>query len=144
MNYEELAARLIEATHPKGKRPVQSGMEKWERARDMTLRCLYENGGRAAPGELAEFFGVSSARVARVLGELELRDMVTRESDPADRRRVIVRLTPAGEKHVLDLDASFRRRLGELLAQMGETDAREMVRLTIRMVEIMESRCEKE
>ena len=109
----------------------------------MTLRYLYENGGRAAPGELAEFFDVSSARVARLLNELELRDMVTRESDPADRRRVIVRLTTAGETHVLDLDASFRRRLAELLAQMGESDAREMVRLTIRLVEIMERRYEE-
>jgi hypothetical protein len=43
----------------------------------------------------------------------------------------------------LDLDASFRRRLAALLEQLGESDAREMLRLTIRLVEVMEQGCEE-
>lgn len=137
MDYEELAERLMEATHPKDKRPPLNEMKKQERVRDMTLRYLYENGGSANPKELAEFFAVSSARVTKVLGSLEECGFVLRESDSADRRRVTVRLTPAGETHVLDLDAEFRRRLAKLLGQLGERDAEEMVRLTVRVMEVL-------
>lgn len=144
MNYEELAAQLMAATHPKDKRPPLNEMQKQERVQDMTLRYLYENGGRAAPGGLAEFFDVSSARVAKLLGELEQKGYVVREVDPADRRRVTVCLTPAGETYVLDLDASFRRRLAGLLALLGESDAKEMVRLMIRLMEVMETLKEDE
>ncbi len=144
MDYEELAAQLMEATHPKDKRPPLNEVQKQERVRDMTLRYLYENGGSAAPGRLAEFFDVSSARVAKLLGELEQKGFVVREGDSADRRRVTVRLTPAGETYVLDLDAGFRRRLAALLAMLGERDAREMVRLMVRLMEVMETLEEEE
>lgn len=138
MDYEELAARLMEATHPKDKRPPLNEMQKQERVQDMTLRYLCDNGGSASPKELSEFFDVSSARVAKVLGELEQKGFVVREGDPADRRRVTVRLAPAGETYVLRVDTDFRRRLAAMLELLGERDAREMVRLTIRVMEVME------
>jgi len=141
VDYEELARQLLEATNPRDKRPPLSEMHKRERAQDMTLRYLYGNGGSAVPKELTEFFDVSPARVTKLLGDLEDRGFVTREGDPADRRRVTVRLTPEGETYVLDLDAMFRRRLALLLERLGERDAREMVRLMTRFVEVMEDRC---
>lgn len=143
MNYEELARQLLEVTHPKDKRPPLNNMQKQERMQDMTLRFLRENGGSAIPKDLTEFFDVSSARVTKLLGDLEDRGFVIREGDPADRRRVTVRLTPAGETYVLDLDTSFRRRLTNLLELLGERDAREMVRIMTRFVAVMEVQCQE-
>lgn len=137
MDYEELARQMMERTHPKDRRPPLNEMQKQERVQDMTLRFLYENGGSSVPKELMEFFDVSSARITKLLGTLEERGFVVREGDPADRRRVTVRLTPAGETYVMDLDADFRRRLAKLLELLGEHDARELVRLMGRLVEVM-------
>lgn len=137
MDYEELARQMMERTHPKDRRPPLNDMQKQERVQDMTLRFLYENGGSSVPRELMEFFDVSSARITKLLGTLEERGFVVREGDPADRRRVTVRLTPAGETYVMNLDADFRRRLVRLLELLGEHDAKELVRLMGRLVEVM-------
>ena len=143
MDYEELAQQMMERTHPKDRRPPLNEMQKQERVQDMTLRFLYENGGSAVPKELMEFFNVSSARITKLLGILEGRGFVVREGDPADRRRVTVRLTPAGETYMMDLDTDFRRRLAGLLELLGERDAKELVRLTARVMEVMEARGEE-
>lgn len=137
MDYEELAQQMMERTHPKNRRPPLNDMRKQERVQDMTLRFLYENGGSSVPKELMEFFGVSSARITKLLGTLEERGFVVREGDPADRRRVTVRLTPAGETYMMDLDAGFQRRLARILELLGEHDARELVRLMGRLIEVM-------
>lgn len=139
MDYEELARQMMERTHPRDRRPPLNNVQKQERVQDMTLRFLYENGGSAVPKELAEFFDVSAARVTKVLGELEQKGFAVREGDPADRRRVTVRLTSAGQKHVLALDTDFRRQLARLLELLGERDAKEMLRLTVRVMEIAET-----
>lgn len=143
MDYEELARQMMERTHPKDRRPPLNEMQKQERVQDMTLRFLYENGGSSVPKELMEFFDVSSARITKLLGALEERGFVVREGDPADRRRVTVRLTRAGETYMMDLDADFRRRLAGLLELLGERDAKELVRLTARVMEVMEARGEE-
>lgn len=141
MDYEELARQMMERTHPRDRRPPLNNVQKQERVQDTMLRFLYENGGSAVPKELMEFFDVSSARVTKLLGSLEERGFVAREGDPADRRRVTVRLTPAGETYLMDLDADFRRRLAVILELLGERDAEELVRLMGRLVEVMETAC---
>lgn len=58
-------------------------------------------GGAGLPlGELAEAAGVSSPSATRMLDGLERRAVVERLRDPADRRRVRIRLTPAGAELV--------------------------------------------
>jgi DNA-binding MarR family transcriptional regulator len=46
------------------------------------------------PGRLAELTGLTTGAVTGVLDRLEKAGLVRRESDPADRRRIIVRLIP--------------------------------------------------
>jgi len=54
--------------------------------------------GRMRRVELANRLGVTTSGVARQLGQLERRKIVTRESNPADARLALVVLTEAGEK----------------------------------------------
>jgi DNA-binding MarR family transcriptional regulator len=49
--------------------------------------------------ELARLTAQHPAGVSRTLEELEARALVRRERDPKDRRRVLVRATPAGAAH---------------------------------------------
>ncbi len=53
--------------------------------------------GRMRRVELANRLGVTTSGVARQLGPLERRKIVTRESNPADARLALVVLTEAGE-----------------------------------------------
>jgi DNA-binding MarR family transcriptional regulator len=54
--------------------------------------------GRMRRVELAGRLGVTTSGVARQLGQLERRKIVTRESNPADARLALAVLTEAGEK----------------------------------------------
>ena len=54
--------------------------------------------GRMRRVELANRLGVTTSGVARQLGQLERRKIVTRESNPADARLALVVLTEAGAK----------------------------------------------
>lgn len=91
------------------------------------------------PGDLAAALGLSSARVANILKSLERKGRVERLHDTVDRRRVLVRLTPAGQKEV--------RRRGEemlagttcLLTALGPEDGRAAVRILGRIRELVDS-----
>jgi len=62
------------------------------------LRILSEQHTPIAAGRLAALAGISQASLSRLLARLEQRELVCREVDPGDRRRVSVGITPAGGK----------------------------------------------
>jgi DNA-binding MarR family transcriptional regulator len=71
------------------------------------LRALQAlRGGGMPAGSLARALGVTSGATTRVIDSLVASGHVAREPDPTDRRRVVVRLTPAAESQV---DRTFER-----------------------------------
>ena len=68
------------------------------------------------PGELAEIERVSAPSMTRTVGALVARGLVERTDDPADRRQVILSLTPAG---VTMLKDSRRRRDAWMSVRVG-------------------------
>lgn len=137
MDYRELAVYFLEAAHPPGKRPPISRINELERVKDMTLAYLQRHDGRATPKELAGEFDVSSARVTRILGDLESEGLIVRSCDAGDRRRVIVEITPAGQQLVTEHFEGLVEKLSAVLQAMGPEDAPELVRLLIRMSDVM-------
>jgi DNA-binding MarR family transcriptional regulator len=82
--------------------------------------------GNASQVELAEVSEVDSPSVGRSIARLEDKGLITRRMDPADARRRVVELTPAGkrlvprikkiyvefaEKAVGETDGAFHKRL---------------------------------
>ena len=49
-------------------------------------------------GALTEYLGLTKGTVSQTLNVLEREGLIAREEDPADRRRVRLRLTPAGRR----------------------------------------------
>jgi MarR family transcriptional repressor of emrRAB len=56
--------------------------------------------GEASPSELSELVGTSRANMTRILDELTRDQLVTRQTEERDGRRIIVRITAAGRKVV--------------------------------------------
>jgi DNA-binding MarR family transcriptional regulator len=54
------------------------------------------------PGELAAELQMTSSNVAAALRSLEMEGLVVRQSDPADGRKALVSLTPAGAKVITE------------------------------------------
>jgi len=81
--------------------------------------------------ELAGLCGLLPAQVVPVLDELERRGLVARQRSEEDRRRSVVRLTPAGEESLAKAD-ELARSIEDTL--FGELDAaaREQLHGTLR------------
>lgn len=58
---------------------------------DLVCMCLLQLNGPASPGWLAETIGLTTGAVTGMVDRLERAGYVTREPDPHDRRKVIVR-----------------------------------------------------
>lgn len=108
------------------------------------LMTLFRAGTPLSPTELADESHVSSARVANILRSLEEKGLVSRTHSESDRRRVEVALTDAGRA-----DAEMRRArrqdaVAAYLHELGEKDARELVRIVRRSAPIFERLAEGE
>src|SRR5512140_2706995 len=72
------------------------------------LELLIDTGASTA-GRLAELMGLTTGAVTRVIDRLEQAGYVRRESDPADRRRVVVEVVPERVASIESLLASLER-----------------------------------
>jgi DNA-binding MarR family transcriptional regulator len=82
--------------------------------------------GASSPGELARLWQVTPAVITGIIDRLERRDLVRREPDPDDRRRLRLALTDAG----LTASALVERVLTEeLAAQLATASPRELAEL---------------
>ncbi len=71
--------------------------------------------GTVPAGRFAEMTGLTTGGVTGVLDRLEHAGLVVREADPADRRRVLVRIAPGQTERLSDVDA-----LPKLLASVSD------------------------
>jgi DNA-binding MarR family transcriptional regulator len=75
-----------------------------------------------SPGQLIRQTLVTSGTMTNRVDRLEQRGLVSRRPDPSDRRGVIVRLTPEGQRAVDDAMADLLERERHLLAELSPQD----------------------
>lgn len=122
----------------RGVRPKDMEM----RGETNALHVLHHHPEGVTPTALAHACQVSSARIAKTLNQLEGRGLVRREASPSDRRSVIVHLTDEGEQEVQRRFERVNDYVAGVLSELGEDDARELVRLMGRLARIVEGRAE--
>ena len=83
--------------------------------------------GRASIGELAESLELDPSTLSRTADSLVRADLVSRVDDPANRRRQILALSPAGREKVDFIDTLCDRYYDSVLAEAEETQRREIV-----------------
>ncbi len=70
--------------------------------------------GPSCPRDLAEIVHVSSATISSVLDGLAARGYLRRERDPADGRKIIVRLTPQGTRVLANANQAVEARIEDI------------------------------
>jgi len=98
----------------------------------LVLMALAET-GPVCQQFLAGVIGIDPRNIVPILDSLEARGLVSRETDPADRRRRVIELTPAGRRIVAELSALGEQTERELLASVPPAD-RESLRRILRSV----------
>jgi DNA-binding MarR family transcriptional regulator len=86
------------------------------------ILLMREDDGMSAPSTLAEKAGVSRATMTGLLDSLERDGLVERIFDAADRRRVSIRLTPAGQAKLDEVMPDYYRRLRQLMAGFSDAE----------------------
>lgn len=92
-----------------------------------------------SPGQLVQQTLVSSGTMTNRVDRLERNGHVERRPDPADRRGVLVRLTPAGRDVVDAAMADLLDRERSLLTELPTADQQRLAALLRRMLAPLES-----
>ena len=81
------------------------------------------------PSELAQRCGVTRATMTGLLEGLEREKMIHRQGDRADRRRNVVRLTPAAKEFLDGMLPDYFTRIHELMVDLSEEDKQHLTGL---------------
>jgi DNA-binding MarR family transcriptional regulator len=89
--------------------------------------------GPMSPSELGEWLIVSRAAVTGLLDSLERRGFVRRSANPADRRSLVVEITPAGLSVVQELRTIVHRNEKNWLGALSDAELRTYIDLLHRI-----------
>lgn len=143
MDYEALAAELLQRMFALGNERPHMDIAESLRGEMIALHFIERRGCPVKPSEISRGIRRTTARVAAALNSLEKKGLVTREIDENDRRRILVKITPAGRDMVEERHRDIIRIATTLLSMLGEEDAREYVRITGRLAEFAAQKAEK-
>ncbi len=79
--------------------------------------------------DIAKKRGVTRGAISRQIRVLLKLDYITQEIDPDDRRRLILNLTPSGQKTVEELNPKIHNRFTSWMETFGEENVKQMLDL---------------
>jgi len=104
------------------------------------LIVLHEIGGREiSVGDLAKRVSLSQATITGILDRLEKRVIVARRRDGGDKRRVLVRLTPAGARLLAHAPPMLQHAFVDRFTRLSEPDQAQLIASLERVVAMMEA-----
>jgi len=89
---------------------------------ELSALVRLDRNGPATNSELAKIEQISPQSMGATIAALEARGLVSRASDPADRRRVVLSVTAAGRAVLEAKRTSRARQVAEALAAFGDDD----------------------
>lgn len=86
---------------------------------------------------MSEYLHISKAAVSQMLGSLEKKGFITRETNPDNRREIIVSVTKEGEKRVDEIQRLFDEKTDMFIERFGVDDTKELIRLIGKMTDVL-------
>src|SRR5215207_1386275 len=105
---------------------------------DLDCLSIVHLTGAATAGELAEVTGLTTGAMTGVIDRLAQAGFVTREADPEDRRRVIVRGVPPHGQSVGELFGPMHRSVERLYERYTEEELAVLLDINERLLPIMQ------
>jgi len=94
--------------------------------------------GAHHPTGLSCALSVKKNTLSELLDRMVRDGLVVREADAADRRRITLRITPAGRSSAKTFEKSVMANMRRFLATLAEEDRRDLVRAMESLVRILE------
>ena len=114
--------RTMEAFEAAGESPYHHG-----------VLCVLAESARETQATIADALGYDRSWLVGLLDELEERGLIERKRDPADRRRHLVSLKPAGREKLTELRGIARRVENEFLEGLDEDERRQLHDLLLKV-----------
>lgn len=96
----------------------------------LTLMFLHSRpDGSSTPGELCEYTSQGATNMTRIANVLVKRGLITRGASEEDRRRVVIRITPAGRRFLQKVLPPLFPRVSQAFAGFSDADMRSFSRL---------------
>ncbi len=97
-------------------------------------------GGLSSPTELAEILGVSLPAISKMVDLLVARGFLTREEHPANRKQIVLKLSPKGRSRFLRTQSVARDRVMTGMTLITETQKLDLVKGLAVLAEMMRVR----
>ena len=136
MDYNGLAKEFMQDMRSAGE-GYRKFLKESFRGESSVLSYIRKKQGEVVPSNISDALGISSARVTAILNSFESKGLITREIDSGDRRRIIIRLTPEGIEYAEEQRRKKTEMIKDILMLLGEHDAKEYVRITGKLVEVL-------
>ncbi len=99
------------------------------------LLAALQEFGPASQASLGRHTAMDRSNVAAAVTELVSRGLAGRTPDPADRRRNVISITPAGTAHLRRLNELLAGVQDELVAPLSPAERQQLIRLLNRILE---------
>lgn len=134
MDYLDLAKQFLNSLFQFKKHGHRKEISENMQGEPLAILFLLERKNITLPSEMSSEMNISSARVAAMLNSLENKELITRQIDTTDRRKIQVSLTDKGKRLAEEHGKKAEDRVAKMLKLLGEHDATELVRITEKLV----------
>ena len=134
MDYHKVAKEVLMEIVGHSHKAFHKTTDDISRGENKMIVYLYALGDKISAGELSEKMDVSSARVATILNNMEKKGLIIRETDNSDKRKIVVFLTPEGDKTGRAEFDRILKYITELFTRLGEEDTRNLIELTRKVI----------
>ena len=144
MDTEEEIRQLVAHRPPHPPRPFMNRMDREKHGLGAVLHVLMDVGKPMTAGALSERVGVTTARMAVLLRQLEERGLIERGSDKKDARKTLISISKKGCAAVEEHRAKLDGMLSDVIREVGPERFKLFVELSEEVYAAMERQLRKD